>query len=424
MILLYRITHCFFVFAVPYVIGTALLSSCFIPLKQDVKKSLMAAALLIVAILLTATEVLAWEMPYGLGLTLYNLIQITAAGLVVMHFYQGTWHRKALCLFTMFGLLMITELIQVFVVYVSWNDGGAVAVAETGQSMLLTLALIIAIKIWRKEKGLSMGRGLLLLQILIVSICLLGAAILSVSSVVNGVMQWPETVSIVAFMLLMGLYYINFEITDATYRQNQEFQLQQQRHKLMEEYYNRVESHQAEIRTIKHDLKNQLIALSAHSDTSDYFSNLIRRLDEQTEFDFTAHSGMNALLGAKMQQAKKNGILCEFEVSIPADIQIEETDLAALSGNILDNAIEACHNTTEKKYIRFRCVYRGGALIIESENSTDGTVKDLQTRKTDKLSHGLGTKSIRAIVEKYNGQMRHEFSSRHFSLRTTMFEKI
>ena len=85
--------------------------------------------------------------------------------------------------------------------------------------------------------------------------------------------------------------------------------------------------------------------------------------------------------------------------------------MAAILGNLLDNALEAVARAREKK-LAIDIEYRRGALFIQIENTFDGEVrytgegkeKRLATRK-ESAGHGHGIKNIARAVEKYNGYM-------------------
>ena len=82
-------------------------------------------------------------------------------------------------------------------------------------------------------------------------------------------------------------------------------------------------------------------------------------------------------------------------------------DLITLISNILDNAIEAAKDSTEKR-IDLSINRINDFDILTCSNSCDrkpiASGKDLQTTKKMKGFHGFGVKSIRKQAEKYNGE--------------------
>lgn len=85
-------------------------------------------------------------------------------------------------------------------------------------------------------------------------------------------------------------------------------------------------------------------------------------------------------------------------------------DIYSLFGNILDNAIESAQKekNPDNRLISFRVNRQGGMVHIHAENTcTDEPLFQdglPVTTKTDKNNHGYGVRSIRYIVEKYQGE--------------------
>lgn len=91
---------------------------------------------------------------------------------------------------------------------------------------------------------------------------------------------------------------------------------------------------------------------------------------------------------------------------------MEDADIYALFGNILDNAIEAADRLEdkEKRLISLTVRTRSQLLIVTEENYHDGTLV-LEgglpvTTKADKRFHGFGMQSIKMLTEKYGGDLR------------------
>ena len=90
-------------------------------------------------------------------------------------------------------------------------------------------------------------------------------------------------------------------------------------------------------------------------------------------------------------------------------LNISSAEIAVLFGNLLDNAIEAATETVEKR-ITLEIQENAGYLIIFTSNSINSSVlknnANLETSKTNKELHGIGIKSIKSIVDRYNGMIQ------------------
>lgn len=91
---------------------------------------------------------------------------------------------------------------------------------------------------------------------------------------------------------------------------------------------------------------------------------------------------------------------------------MEDADIYALFGNILDNAIEAVDRLEDpdKRLISLTVHAQDHFLIVSQENYYDG-VLELDhglpvTTKADKRFHGFGMQSIKMLAEKYGGDLQ------------------
>ena len=88
----------------------------------------------------------------------------------------------------------------------------------------------------------------------------------------------------------------------------------------------------------------------------------------------------------------------------------ESTDLSIILGNLLDNAIEATEKLEVEKDIFVSLMYRKEKLLIKVRNPYTGDLKkdragNYISEKKDRENHGIGLKSVRKVVEKYEGVM-------------------
>lgn len=155
-------------------------------------------------------------------------------------------------------------------------------------------------------------------------------------------------------------------------------------------------------------------------DEKEYVDTVQQKVDKYSFSGKTKNKMLDLILN-------KYRVLCEednidFYINIrTANLSyIENTDLTSLLSNILDNAIEAAKSTSEKM-IDLSINRVNGSDMLTCVNSSDmkpvSVSGILKTTKSDKTFHGMGTKSIRRIVNKYKGEyewdydeMKKEFS--------------
>lgn len=162
-----------------------------------------------------------------------------------------------------------------------------------------------------------------------------------------------------------------------------------------------------------HDLKHQIRAMARMEDAqtrSDY----MREIQEAVSiYDATYHTGCKALDYVLREKAllfnERN-----VEFSCMADGSLIDfmapADVYALMGNALDNALESVIQEAEgERVISLQIRRRDEMALVHLENrcSREPEFQDglPVTVKKDKNQHGFGVRSIRYIVEKYDGEL-------------------
>ena len=94
--------------------------------------------------------------------------------------------------------------------------------------------------------------------------------------------------------------------------------------------------------------------------------------------------------------------------------------------NIISNAIEACDILElNDRYIDMSVsIYEGKVLISESNKLANALKFDEMgnpiSTKEDKNKHGFGSKNIRAVVEKYGGELRYHIENEVFEVEIVL----
>ena len=206
----------------------------------------------------------------------------------------------------------------------------------------------------------------------------------------------------VIYMMDRFNYFINKQQEDEMYRNEMRYK---------EIYYSEIEKRNEEVYNLKHDLKNKLTGLLylVKQQDMEHLSEQIGFIFEELERidakSYTKNQVVDSVLRIKMGVAKAEGIRTDVMIRIPQELALDYGDIGVLYGNLLDNAIEACMKLPEdERYIRIENKFIEGNMLLLIQN-TKMRVKNekLLTTKEDKYSHGRGIRSVRRVVEKYNG---------------------
>lgn len=170
-----------------------------------------------------------------------------------------------------------------------------------------------------------------------------------------------------------------------------------------------------------HDIKHQIAALGEQA-----YAGELRKIEKlvdiyDTELN-THNAALDVILSGKMLACKNQGITLTCMADGRRMDFMEDSDIYALFGNILDNAIEAVRDmeAADERLISLTVATQGELLRIEEENYFSGHLVFAEglpvTSKGDTTHHGFGTRSIRMLTEKYQGDFKISIQDNIFSL--------
>ncbi len=191
------------------------------------------------------------------------------------------------------------------------------------------------------------------------------------------------------------------------------------------QYLRRLHLAQEQTAIYHHDMRHTLQLLEQFLQQNEleklgaFISQSQEKLAALTTTVYCEHETANLILGAFDERAQENDIAFRYEVSLPASLPIEDTELCALLSNLLENALNAAQRPqTPNPYIYVRAVYHNHNLVILVENSFDGQVQlahDRPVPRTPDAAHGFGTQSIIDIADRHQGLS-------HFEPQGTVFQ--
>ena len=103
---------------------------------------------------------------------------------------------------------------------------------------------------------------------------------------------------------------------------------------------------------------------------------------------------------------------------------VSNLDIANILGNLIDNALEALYKE-ENPYIEITIKQEKSFLIINIKNKCTKLIglEDLKTNKCNPEFHGIGLKSVRSIVKKYDGQILFDIKNEEFIVNIVIQNK-
>ena len=183
------------------------------------------------------------------------------------------------------------------------------------------------------------------------------------------------------------------------------------------------------IRKVKHDTKNILIAIKSdiqagkEESAVDAIDKELKLIDA-FQLPLCNNLAIDSIIAYKANMAACRDITVLPEFRLEQNPQIESRDVCVLIGNALDNAIEYLENHPEcKPEIRIQIVFSKGILDIKITNEVSERIpiKDnmISTTKSEE-GHGYGLKSIKRIVEQYDGMLLLSSTDKEFEFGVIM----
>lgn len=175
-----------------------------------------------------------------------------------------------------------------------------------------------------------------------------------------------------------------------------------------------------------HDLKHQIILLKAEASTEKslrYLEEIEQEIKVYEAQNKTGSKVLDAVLTSKTLYCQNNQITLTSVADGNAIAFMEDMDVSALFGNLLDNAIEGVEKLSdkEKKLIHLSVATHKNFLRIRVENYCEEKLKFKNglpvTTKEDKRLHGFGLKSIQNTVKRYGGSVTAELCNNWFEIR-------
>ncbi len=234
-------------------------------------------------------------------------------------------------------------------------------------------------------------------------------------------------VMMAGFLLInIFLAYILNQVSEA-YKYKYELSLSERLNEMYLTNYMEISHKYEESKAIIHDIKKHLFVAEKMKDDNEaqteYLSEVYERMNDLFNFFHCSNKILSIILSQKISYAKSKGIKVNVSVEdVPMDF-IRDFDITAIFANLWDNAIEACDKVNDGKYIAMDISRHNDFLLINIENSFNGVIiKDKDAFTSTKPYHdGVGLKSVKLVVEKYDGVFMTSYNAVAFRAEITLF---
>lgn len=219
--------------------------------------------------------------------------------------------------------------------------------------------------------------------------------------------------SIILLLISNIVIYMLYERSEKSSQKLLELEIMNQKNNIDLQYLNLLEKKNETMQIMSHDYKRHILTIEAMADSPEvkqYIQDMLGDISTYSQIGKTKNKILDVILSKYTDICAEKSI--RFETDILSDNLsfINGSDISALFNNLLDNSVEAAEQS-KKKYIYLQItktldVYHKIKIINSCD--TPPTVKNgkLCTTKQDHDLHGIGIKSIKKTVNKYNGEMQ------------------
>ena len=217
------------------------------------------------------------------------------------------------------------------------------------------------------------------------------------------------TIFFMIILLLVVTIFISITYFVDSQQRQKEFEFAKKQTQILERTLKEQENTFALWRKSIHDYKNTVLAMESmlnNGETdklSSYLEKESKAFMHRAEYIHTGNSTVDTVINTKFVIAQEHGIDYTVNAVMPQKCSINDIHIAAVLGNLIDNAIEASEKETEP-YIDIEITTAQSFLIIKVINKCTIPPKTTETTKKDRSMHGIGLKSVRQIIEDCDGE--------------------
>lgn len=249
----------------------------------------------------------------------------------------------------------------------------------------------------------------------------------NISTIILYLLAFSGVVMFSSTVLLFIIYQHQIELDSERIR------IKSENDKLLTEksYYDILDQQNQQLMVYAHDTKKHLSAIQALNKDPAIEDYIYALLNQLKAYSSNCHSGnmmLDVIINKYVMECERLDLKFDYYVRTCNLNGIDDIDLVAIIGNLMDNALSSATNTKEKR-ISLETTVRNGYQVIVITNSCDMAPithgGHLVTNKADKKLHGYGLKSVAKTLRKYGGDFSWEYNElTHMFIVTAMVGEL
>ena len=237
---------------------------------------------------------------------------------------------------------------------------------------------------------------------------------------------------LLAFLFINLMVFYLYDQFSALIVATTENALLEQQMEIQDSHYKELEAAHLRIRSIRHDMKNNLQAVSSllkegqTEELAEYLDSMNDHINISEKVISTQNKVLDSILNIKIMDMESNNIKVVCEITVPPELKLNFSQTVTLFGNLLDNAKEACLKLPkQKRTVTLKISYISGMLFISLQNpvhfrpaKVDG---EFLSMKGDEILHGIGLKNVQNAVDEFNGKMDLRCDDENFHAKVILY---
>ncbi len=217
------------------------------------------------------------------------------------------------------------------------------------------------------------------------------------------------------FILTLASYFLILKFFKQTREQltlQNEHNLLQMQVTAAQVHFEALQDSQEKTIIYRHDMRHHLHLINAYladnktAIAQKYIREVEKTIEDATFEKYCSNYAVNLILSSYIAKARNEQITVVSQIDLREENAVSDMELCVILANGIENAVHACLliPDVDDRTIKIVCKNKNDKLFIQITNSYAGTVSFIADMPVStKENHGLGTKSIAAVVQKYGG---------------------
>ena len=357
---------------------------------------------------------------YQLNITYINAILMFVTYVLLLLYLYNISLKTAVFHSLIFMVVMLASEILVMaissVLYKGFNafessPSAYLVMIPTSKLIYFSLMIIILKLFAQKEKNEQYNKYFWLLFIM----PLTSIMVLVCFRYIAYQMQLTKVMSILWIISCIGLLFANilvfiiYEYSLKNTKELYELKAIQDREEQDKRYFEIIEQSNKDMRIFSHDIKNHLTQIRNLENieaVQSYINSIYPNIEKFSFTGISKNKMLDLIISKYVTLCEKKNIKFSVDVKTANLAYVSDSDLSTLMNNLLDNAVEAAERADER-FIQVYIFSKGNmhdGLVIKNSCAISPKAEngELKTTKQNKKTHGVGTKSIRKTLKKYD----------------------